>query len=51
MSVPSYPFHFLPLKFPNKRMNFPFPPFKFPNKETEEYSKIIEIENFYMKVL
>ena len=41
MSVPSYPFHFLPLKLPNKGINFSFPPLKLPNKEREEYSKII----------
>ena len=41
MSVPSYPFHFLPLKLPNERMNFPFPLIKLPNKGREEYSKII----------
>ena len=41
MSAPSYPFHFLLLKLPNKRMGFPFPPLKLPNKEIEEYSKII----------
>ena len=41
MSVPSYPFHSLLLKLPNKRMNFSFSPLKLPNKEREEYSKII----------
>ena len=41
MSVPSYPFHSLPLKFSNKRMDFPFPLLKLPNKGKEEYSKII----------
>ena len=55
MSVPSYPFHSLPLKLQNKRMNFlfsslklpnkgmdfPFPPLKLPNKRMKEYSKII----------
>ena len=41
MSVPSYPFHSLPLKLLNKRMSFPFPPLKLPNKRNEEYSKII----------
>ena len=41
MSVPSYPFHSLLLKFPNKRMDFPFPLLKLPNKRREEYSKII----------
>ena len=40
-SVPSYSFRSLPLKLPNKRMNFPFSPLKFPNKGIEEYSKII----------
>ena len=33
MSVPSYSFYFLPLKLPNKGMNFPLPPLKLPNKE------------------
>ena len=41
MSVPSYPFHSLSLKLPNKGMDFPFPPLKLPNKRREEYSKII----------
>ena len=41
MSVPSYPFHSLPLKLPNKGMSFPFPPLKLPNKGREEYFKII----------
>ena len=41
MSVPSNSFHPLPLKLPNKGMNFPFPPLKLPNKGREEYSKII----------
>ena len=41
MSVLSYSFHSLPLKLPNKGMNFPFPPLKLPNKEKEKYSKII----------
>ena len=41
MSVPAYPFHSLPLKLPNKQMDFPFPPLKLPNKGMEEYSKII----------
>ena len=39
MSVPSYSFYFLPLKLPNKGMNFPLPPLKLPNKEREEYFK------------
>ena len=41
MSVPSYPFHYLLLKLPNKGMSFPFPPLKLPNKGKEEYSKMI----------
>ena len=41
MSVPSYLFHFLILKLPNKGMNFPFSPLKLPNKGMEEYSKMI----------
>ena len=41
MSVPSYSFHFLLFKLPNKGMNFLFPSLKLPNKEREEYSKII----------
>ena len=41
MSVPSNPFHSLPLKLPNEGMDFPFPPLKLPNKGMEEYSKII----------
>ena len=41
MSVPSYPFHFLPLKLSNKGMSFPLSPLKLPNKGREEYSKII----------
>ena len=36
MSVPSYLFHSLPLKLPNKGMDFPFSPLKFPNKRREE---------------
>ena len=47
MSVPSYPFHFLPLKLLNKGMSFPFPPLKLPNKGREEYSKIILFIPFY----
>ena len=41
MSVPFYSFNSLPLKLPNKGMNFPFPPLKLPNKGMEEYSKMI----------
>ena len=41
MSVPSYQFHSLLLKLPNKGMDFPFPPLKLPNKGMEEYSKMI----------
>ena len=40
MSVPSYPFHFLSLKLPNKGMDFPFPLLKLPNKRREKYSKL-----------
>ena len=61
MSVPSYSFHFLPLKLPNKGMSFPFSPLKlinkgmsFPlsplkllNKEMEEYYKIIIFIHFH----
>ena len=41
MSIPSYPFYFLPLKLLNKEMNLPFSPLKLSNKEREEYFKII----------
>ena len=41
MSVPSYLFHSLPVKLPNKKMDFSFPPLKLPNKGSKEYSKII----------
>ena len=41
MSIPSYPFHSLLLKLPNKGMGFSFPPLKLPNKRREEYFKII----------
>ena len=43
MSVPSYPFHSLPFKLPNKGMDFPFPlsPLKLLNKGMEEYSKLL----------
>jgi len=41
MSIPSYPFHSLPLKLPNKEKDFSFLPLKLPNKRKEEYSKII----------
>ena len=41
MSVHFYSFHFLPLKLPNKGMDFPFLPLKLPNKGMKEYSKII----------
>ena len=46
MSVHSYQFHSLPLKLPNKGMNFLFPPLKLPNKGIEEYSKIILFISF-----
>ena len=41
MSVPFYPFNFLPFKLPNKGIDFPSPPLKLPNKGMEEYSKMI----------
>ena len=41
MSVPSYPFHSLPLKLSNKGMSFPFSPLKLSNKGREEYYKNI----------
>ena len=47
MSVPSYPFHFLPLKLSNKGMDFPFLPLKLPNKGREKYSKIILFIHFH----
>ena len=47
MRVPFYSSHSLPLKLPNKRMNFLFPPLKLPNKGREEYSKIILFIRFY----
>ena len=47
MIVLSYPFHSLPLKFPNKGMNFLFSPLKLPNRGREEYSKIILFIHFY----
>ena len=40
MSVPSYQFHFLPLKLLNKGVDFPFPPLKVPNKGREGYSNL-----------
>ena len=46
MSIPSHPFHSLPLKLPNKGMDFPFPPLKLPNKGREEYYKIIFFHSF-----
>ena len=47
MSGLSYPFHSLPLKLPNKGMDFSFPPLKLSNKEMEEYSKIIIFIRFH----
>ena len=47
MSVPSYPFHSLPLKLLNKGINFSFPPLKLLNKGREEYSKIIIFIHFH----
>ena len=47
MSVPSYPFHSLLFKLPNKEMGFPFSPLKLPNKGREEYSKMILFIHFH----
>ena len=47
MSVPSYPFHSLPLKLPNKGMNLSFTPLKLSNKGNEEYSKNIPFILFH----
>ena len=47
MSVLYYSFHSLPLKLPNKGMDFSFSPLKLPNKVREEYSKIILFIPFY----
>ena len=47
MSILSYPFHSLPLKLPNKGMNFSVPTLKLPNKGKEEYSKIIIFIHFH----
>jgi len=47
MHVPSYQFHSLSLKLPNKGIDFPFSPLKLPNKGWEKYSKIILFINFY----
>ena len=41
MSVPSYSFHSLPLKLPNKGIDLPFPLLKLSNKGRKEYYKII----------
>ena len=41
MSILSYSFYSLPLKLPNKEIDFLFPLLKLPNKGREEYSKII----------
>ena len=43
----SYPFHFLPLKLSNKKIDFLFPSLKLPNKGMKEYSKIILFIHFY----
>lgn len=45
MNVPSNPFHFLSLKFANKRMNFSLPQLKHPNKGNEG---IFESYSFYL---
>jgi len=47
MSVPFYPFHSLPLKLPNRGIDFPFPPLKLSNKRRKEYSKIIIFIHFH----
>ena len=47
MSVPSSSFHSLPLKLPNKGIDFPFPPLKLPNKGMKEYSKMILFIHFH----
>ena len=47
MSIPSYSFHSLPLKLPNKRMSFSFSLLKLSNKEIKEYFKIILFILFY----
>ena len=46
MSVLSYSFHSLPLKLPNKGIEFSFPPLKLPNKGREEYFEIILLIHF-----
>ena len=47
MSIPSYSFHSLPLKLPNKGMSFSFSLLKLSNKEIKEYFKIILFILFY----
>ena len=47
MNIPSYSFHSLPLKLPNKGISFPFSPLKLSNKEIKEYFKIILFILFY----
>ena len=47
MSVPSYSFHSLPIKLPNKGIGFTFPPLKLSNKGNDEYSKLIFFIHFY----
>ena len=47
MSALSYPFHSLPLKLPNKEIDFSFAPLKLLNKGIEEYSKIIISISFH----
>ena len=47
MIVSSYPFHSLPLKLQNKRMNFLFSSLKFSNKGKKEYYKIILFIHFH----
>ena len=50
MSVPSYLFYYLLLKFPNKEMNFSFLTLKLPNKKMKKYSKIIHFILFHSLV-
>ena len=41
MSIPSYPFYFLPLKLSNKEMDFSFPLLKLPNKGRMNILKLL----------
>ena len=47
MSVHSYPFHSLPLKLLNKKIDFLFSSLKLSNKRMEEYSKMILFIHFH----